>query len=216
MIIDRVPVPTMWNIFFHMYLDPDSRSTLVSQSQKLTAFASIEAWRSSPYGGVIRMGTDQTFYEVQRHWELYVDFYHPSKLYQFYDIKDEMDNKLREAAANAPEDNVGAIRSSGLLFLHSQSSPLFSELHRRYWETGTTFTDTTKLAASTYPNSTFLYSRAGEGFNVCPTSDPIIPFPMTLCSEMRATGLLPLKTWSTPPSPSSVYGVLHSKLPLCG
>ena len=176
MIMDRVAVPTMWNIFFHMYLDVDSHSTLVSQSQKLAAYVSVEAWRSSPYGAVIKMGSDQTFYEVQRHWELYVDFYHPSKLRRFRTLQQAMDVQLKHQAATAPEDNLTTLRSLGPLFLHSQASSLVSELYRRWWQTGTTFTDKTRLAASTYPNSTFLYSRAGEGFDVCQTTDPMIPF----------------------------------------
>ena len=176
MIMDGIAVPTMWNIFFHMYLDVDSRSVLVSRSQKLAAYDSVEAWRSSPYGAVIKMGTDHTLTELRRHWGFYVDFYHPSKVRRLRTLQQVMDVKLKHEAATSPEDNVTPVRSAGLLFLHSQASPLFSELHRRWWETGTTFTDKTKLAVSTYPNSTFLYSRAGEGFSIAPNTDPMIPF----------------------------------------
>ncbi|KAI1792266.1 hypothetical protein LXA43DRAFT_1082213 [Ganoderma leucocontextum] len=176
MIMDGVAAPTMWNIFFHMYLDIDSRSTLVSQSNKLAAYTSVAVWRSSPYGAVIKMGTDHTFAELRRHWQLYADFYHPSKQHRSRALKKLMDDTLKQEAANAPEDNLTPIRSSGPLFLHSQTSRLFSEQHRRYWETGTTFTDKTKLATSTYPNSTFLYSRAQEGFNVSSNTDPMVPF----------------------------------------
>ncbi|PIL27068.1 hypothetical protein GSI_10207 [Ganoderma sinense ZZ0214-1] len=176
MIMDRIAEPTMWNVFFHFYLDIDSRSTLVAQSQKLASYASLEAWRESLYATIIRIGTDHTFSELRRYWELYVDFYHPSKLHRLETLRTKLDDGSREYTATAPKDNIFAIRSAGTLLLHSQASSLFSEEQRRYWETGTSFTDKTRLAASTHPNSTFLYSRGGEGFYVSPNTNPIIPF----------------------------------------
>ncbi len=146
MIMDRTAIPTMWNIF-HIYLDIDSRSTLVSQSQKLAAYDSVEAWRSSPYATVIKIGTNHTLSELRRHWRLYADFYHPSNLDRSRALQRSMDARLKEEAATAPEDNLTPVRSAGALFLHSQTSSLFSEQHRHYWETGTTFTDEVKLAA---------------------------------------------------------------------
>ncbi|PIL27077.1 hypothetical protein GSI_10216 [Ganoderma sinense ZZ0214-1] len=175
MIVDRVAEQIMWNIFFHMYLDLDSRSILVSQSQKLASYASLEAWRSSPYGSAIKMGSDHTFAELRRLWGLYADFYQPSNLPRLRSLQQTMDKRLKHEAAN-PGDNLPTLRSAGLLSFHPQASRLFRELDQRYWETGTTFTDKIKLAASTYPNSTFLYSRAGEGFNLSPITDPMIPF----------------------------------------
>ncbi|KAM5543897.1 hypothetical protein V8D89_002514 [Ganoderma adspersum] len=177
MIMDRVADQTVWNIFFHMYLDIDSCSILVSQSQKLASYDSMDAWRSSPYGAVIRIGTDHTFAELQRHWELYADFYHPSRLHRLRALQQTLDARLKERAAAAPEININPLRSSGLSFLHSQASSLFSKQYQRYWATGTTFTDKSKLIASTHPNSTFLYSRSGEGVNVSHNTDPMTTFP---------------------------------------
>ncbi|PIL27076.1 hypothetical protein GSI_10215 [Ganoderma sinense ZZ0214-1] len=177
MIMDHVAEPIMWNIFFHMYLDLDSSSTLVSQSQKLAAYDSMDSWRSSGYGAIIKIGTDHTLAELRHHWKLYAAFYHPSKRRRLrVELQAAMDDKLKHEAAIPPKDDFVSIRSSGLLFQHSQTTSLFNDLHHRYWKTGTTFTDDTRLAASTRPNSTFLYSRAGEGFRAMPNTDPIIVF----------------------------------------
>ncbi|PIL27075.1 hypothetical protein GSI_10214 [Ganoderma sinense ZZ0214-1] len=176
MTMDRVSDPIMWNIFFHMYLDIDSRSTLVSQSRKLASYDSMDSWRSSPYGAIIKIGTDYTFSELRRHWELYSDFYHPSKLHQLQELQEVMDKKLKNTVATGPKNFINPILSAGPLFAQSKMSGLLGELHRRYWETGTTFTDRQRLAASIHPNSTFFYSRAGEGFNVSSTTDPMVPF----------------------------------------
>ena len=67
MIMDGVPEQTTWNIFYHMYLNSESRSTLVSQSQKLSSYASVEEWRSSPYGATIRMGSNHTLVQLRHH-----------------------------------------------------------------------------------------------------------------------------------------------------
>ncbi|KAM5543898.1 hypothetical protein V8D89_002515 [Ganoderma adspersum] len=145
-------------------------------SQKLAAYDSVEAWRSSPFGAIIKIGTDHTFAELRRHWELYADFYHPSKLPRFRELQAVMDKKLKEIAATCPKDNLNPLVSAGPLFAQSRESGLLSEQHLHYWETGTTFTDKRNLAASIHPNSTFLYSRAGEGFDVNPATDPMVPF----------------------------------------
>ncbi|KAI1792264.1 hypothetical protein LXA43DRAFT_1133680 [Ganoderma leucocontextum] len=178
MIIDGVPEQTAWNIFYHMYLDSSSRSTLVSQSQKLTSYPSIEEWRSSPYGSAIRMGTDHTLVELRRHWQLYADFYHPTKSRRLTALKEMMEGKrkaaVRDHALNSV--NLTSSRSSGPLLARRDTILLLSEHFNHFWKTGTTFTDPTLLAASTHPNSTFFYSRAHEGFNVHYGTDPMITF----------------------------------------
>ncbi|KAM5543909.1 hypothetical protein V8D89_002526 [Ganoderma adspersum] len=176
MIMDRIAAPTMWNIFFHMYLDLDSRATLVSQSQKLAAYASVDSWRSSSYGTVIKMGTNHTFAELRRHWELYAEFYHPSKLNQLRTLRAKIESKLEKNAQDSPGFNITSSRSAGPLFGRFQSIHLVGEQFQRYWETGTTFTNKPALATATHPNSTFFYSRAGEGFDIHYGTDPMIPF----------------------------------------
>ncbi|PIL27080.1 hypothetical protein GSI_10219 [Ganoderma sinense ZZ0214-1] len=178
MVMDRVANPIVWNVFYHMYLDLDSRSTLVSQCQKLASYASLQAWRASPYGSVIKMGTDYTFAELRRHWDLYADFYHPSNVHRLEALQEAMDHALKEALPF--NDKNMAIRSCGLFCIVTSqfetTGSLFHDLYQHYCETGTTITDKTRLVASTHPNSTFLYSRAGEGFKLVPKTDPIIPF----------------------------------------
>ena len=132
MIMDHIAAPTMWNIFFHMYLDLDSRATLVSQSRKLAAYSSVDSWRSSPYGAVIKMGTDHTFAEMRRHWELYAEFYHPSKLTRLRTLRAKMDSKLKKAAQDSPGFNITSSRSAGPLFGRFQSIHLVGEQFQRY------------------------------------------------------------------------------------
>ena len=176
MIMDGIASPTMWNIFFHMYLDADSRSTLVSHSQKLASYSSVDAWRSSPYGATIKIGTEHTFAELHRHWELYADFYHPSKLSRLRTLQAMMKSKLTKASPDSTGFNITSSRSAGPLFARLLTNHLIGKQFERYWETGTTITDKRMLATSTHPNSTFFYSRAHEGFDIHYGTDPMIPF----------------------------------------
>ena len=67
MIMDGVPEQIAWNTFYHMFLDSESRSALVTHSQKLASYAALEEWRSSPYGAIIRMGTNDTLVQLRRY-----------------------------------------------------------------------------------------------------------------------------------------------------
>ncbi|PIL27082.1 hypothetical protein GSI_10221 [Ganoderma sinense ZZ0214-1] len=160
-----------------MYLDSESRSTLVTHSQKLASYSTIEAWRSSPYGTTIRMGTKHTFDQLRRYWELYADFYDPSKSQRFQFLQKAMERKrntvLREHGYAV---HFSSSRSSGPFIAEPPVVMLVSEQFEQYWKTGTTFTDTGLVKASTHPNATFFHLRADEGFDVHYSTDPMVPF----------------------------------------
>ena len=69
---DGVPLANIWNIFYHMYLDPESHSILVAQCKALLeASTNMKTWRASPYGAYLRFSTEYTLLEIRRHWDLY-------------------------------------------------------------------------------------------------------------------------------------------------
>lgn len=68
MIADKQPhTTTIWNIFFHIYLDNEQCRKLVQVS------GSLGRWAASPYGALVKMCTEYTLIELQRHWLLYID-----------------------------------------------------------------------------------------------------------------------------------------------
>ena len=177
MIIDGVHEEIAWNIFYHMYLDVGSRSTLITYSQRLASYSVLDAWRSSPYGAVIRIGTEHTLTQLRRYWELYADFYEPTKSQRFQFLQKSMDRKRNAVVReHGRAVHFSSARSSGPLIVQPQTIMLSSEQFEHYWKTGTTFTDADRLAKSTHPNATFFHSRAHEGFDVHYTTDPMVPF----------------------------------------
>jgi hypothetical protein len=69
---NQLDAGTIWNSFFHFYLDSFSLSQLTAQCKKLLAIGeSLEEWGASPYAPFIRMTTQYTLSELRRHWSLY-------------------------------------------------------------------------------------------------------------------------------------------------
>jgi hypothetical protein len=174
MVADKLPhTTTIWNIFFHIYLDKDSHAMLVEQCRKLIGFCdSLQSWNASPYGSFIRMCTEYTLEELRRHWALYVDMQDlPSE--RLKTIRDAF-TKLSQSSSQKEGIMMSSARSSGPLMMHAMQAP--SDQFKKYWKTGVTFPDHKQIAGATLLNPTFVYSLAGEGCSVHYGLDPIVPF----------------------------------------
>lgn len=175
MVLDEKPITTtVWNIFFHMYLDKDSHSILVQQCKKLIACSeSSQQWNDSPYGSCLRMCTDYTIQELRRHWSLYAEMQDLpfSRLKAIRKSFTDLSNSILKST----KSNLSPARSAGPAFLLAMS--ITAEHFRHYWKTGLTFTDDRNIiAAATFLNPTFAYSLAGEECAVHYGIDPLVPF----------------------------------------
>ncbi|KAI0739277.1 hypothetical protein C8Q80DRAFT_1222392 [Daedaleopsis nitida] len=179
LILDSVPMATTWNIFYHINLDEATHSALVTECQKLIRCAStLQDWRSSSYGRTLRIGSEHTLAELRRHWELYVSFgeLHDSPTGQ--SIRELVDKVRQRIMPDYASDSGSSpsSRSVGPLSMSELSYDLYHKHFKHYWRTGTTFTNPEFVAAATYANPTFFYSKAGEGFHVHYGTDPITSF----------------------------------------
>ncbi|OSX63103.1 hypothetical protein POSPLADRAFT_1181158 [Postia placenta MAD-698-R-SB12] len=163
---------TVWNIFYHLYLDDASHQALLAQCRKLVALAdTAQRWRDSPYGRIIRFCSDYSRNELQRHWSLYADM---------HELPEARKRAIREAFSRVAEFNLstkgvaGAARSAGPL-THLIQEPSIS-LFSHYWKTGTTIFDSPAIAQATLINPTFVYSLAGEGGHAYHRTEPLAGF----------------------------------------
>lgn len=165
---------TVWNIFFHMYLDTASHTALIEQCKKLVDHAqTLQLWNASPYGGFLKMCTEYTLAELRRHWLLYIAMQNlPSKRKKL--ILDAFKVMSKSSAQGAESLSRPALRSSGQLLV--QSVKVCTNQFRQYWKTGTTFSNPKQSLAATILNPTFVYSGGGEGCSVHYSTDPIVPF----------------------------------------
>ncbi|TFY71510.1 hypothetical protein EVG20_g1501 [Dentipellis fragilis] len=163
----------LWNFFFHMHLDNASHSYLVEHCRKLVEYSEdIPRWNQSPFGSFLRMSTDYTLSELRRHWTLYADM---------HSLPTERLSTLRNAFAKQAKStldtyhmNISPARSAGPLVTCAYETS--SDQFRRYWKSGTTFSNPKEITAATFLNPTFVYSLAGEGCSVHYGLDPMMPF----------------------------------------
>ncbi|KAJ6569417.1 hypothetical protein B0H19DRAFT_1209387 [Mycena capillaripes] len=160
---------TIWNIFFHFYLDNNSLLKVTAQCKKLLDVGeSLKDWAVSTYAPFLRMGTQYTLTELRRHWSLYIDM---------HNLPTGQKNAIRNAF-NAKSRSVKGIgsgaRSAGPLV--GKAAKVCEEQFLAYWKTGTTFSTPKETSAATFLNPTFVYSLGGEGCNVHYGTDPVAPF----------------------------------------
>ncbi|KAJ7068961.1 hypothetical protein B0H15DRAFT_793917 [Mycena belliarum] len=166
----------MWNIFYHMRLDPVSLAVLLSQCKKLiTIAATVNQWRASPYSHFIRMCTEYTLTELRRHWSLYEGMQNLS-LQRMRAIEMRFSESATEATAvNMHTASLSSsARSAGPLMV--QALQACGAQLMEYWEVGGSFTSDDEARESKLWNPTFVYSLGGEGCSVNPTTDPIVSF----------------------------------------
>lgn len=70
---DDHDVETVWNLYYHFYLDEKSLRLLRIQAKKLHDFAaSMQTWHSSQYGKQFRICDTGTLVKVRQMWNFYI------------------------------------------------------------------------------------------------------------------------------------------------
>ncbi|KAL5632915.1 hypothetical protein ACGC1H_005761 [Rhizoctonia solani] len=107
------------------------------------------------------MVNTRTLGELRRHWRSYADF--PSLPADRKNRITKAQIQLSKSSAETGSLAASPSRSAGMLW--PQAMKPVSELFRKYWETGTTFTLASDIKQATNLNPTFVYSLSGEAFN---------------------------------------------------
>ncbi|KZP17755.1 hypothetical protein FIBSPDRAFT_920591 [Athelia psychrophila] len=175
LLADKQPQATVWNIFFHIYLNTASQSVLIKQCKKLVRISdSTERWAASPYSTFIKFCTDYTLAELRRHWLLYIDMQELPRP-QAKSIQNAFTTEMKKISKRiSGGDNPSSARSAGPLMMEAMRTA--SDQFWKFWKTGITFSDPKQIAAVTVLNPTFVYSLGGEGFSVHYGTDPLVPF----------------------------------------
>ncbi|KNZ78639.1 hypothetical protein J132_11080 [Termitomyces sp. J132] len=172
---------TVWNMFFHLFLDKRSLDRVRQQCQKLVDLSvSIESWEKGKYSGLLRFCSAHTLKELHRQWCLYIMLDDNAK-------KSHLSKAFRLGMQTVrdmfPDSCIyTAGRSAGPVWL-SVIQP-GEEQYRRYWKTGVTFDDAAQVSAATFVNPTFAYDSSGEDFNVHYGTDPILAFHLGMAAKL--------------------------------
>ncbi|EUC54469.1 MYND finger protein [Rhizoctonia solani AG-3 Rhs1AP] len=185
--IDRV-----WNIFYHFKLDDRDFKILTQQSRALYERAEkMDSWEGSRFSSFLKIEDARTLSELRRHWKSYANFSSLPTDRKMRIIKEQIHHSKINAGLSTTLISPG--RSAGILW--PQAMKPVSELFRKYWETGTTFTLASDIKRATNLNPTFVYSLSGEVFD---------PFPSTFPSGFHLiSAFAPIKSDPTGPTPSA-------------
>jgi hypothetical protein len=181
----------IWNIYYHLFLDPKSLDALQNQSKKLHTYASsIQSWHDSKYGRFLRFCDQGTFARVRNIWSFY------STSGPTGSEKADYNERFKlgiQKAVNAKKWFLGSgpvitgVRSAAPVGLQSMQD--VPELHQHFWDHGITDKDPDILSEAKFPNPMFA-SQVTDTFTLHYGTDPLLGFHL-------ATAYAPL----TPGSP---------------
>ncbi|KAJ7200073.1 hypothetical protein B0H12DRAFT_1206536 [Mycena haematopus] len=187
MVIDNKNAEHIFDIFFHLYLEKDSLTLLVSQcSALLDASTTFECWKDSRYGSTLRMSSEHTLTELRRHWDQYAKM-HVLPNAQLCTIVAKFKAVVTEYQSryHSPKSQHHSTQSQYPLVVHPSRSAgplmahaikILSDCFHDFWKYGTTFVSAARRSAATLLNPTFVYTQAGVGCAVHYGSDPVLPF----------------------------------------
>lgn len=166
---------SIWNIFYHFFLDTLSLNLLISQCKILAeSSADLETWHASHYSKYLKIGTTLTLQELHKHWRWYARTEgftegHKAQLkVRFRNYQKKHYSYYRGFVTTAPARATGPVWPNGALAMN--------EAYHRYWETGVMFSRDQDIAAATQVNPVFAYSNHNEQFATNDFTSPLSTF----------------------------------------
>ena len=179
---------TIWNIYYHLYLDEESYQILQDQSEKLYVLSNtIDSWHQSEYGTVLRICDGRSLARIRKAWNSYNTTRMSKEHFKSYE--EHLKSKLQRAKDTKEARTGSAIvltgfRSTapvGLLALED-----LPQLHRAFWETGTTDESNDSLCTTLCANPMFATSAKNTsslhygtdpllGFHLATAYAPLLP-----------------------------------------
>jgi hypothetical protein len=193
---------TLWNIFYHFFLDDASLDVLLDQCQKLRDYSiDLDTWNACEYSRFVEVGNRFTLDELHRHWAWYAETKSHSA-----SQKKQLRNDFETGMNKIYKEKLGfsdmtASRSAGPLFMHAMETSI--EATRGFWKTGTTFTRQRDIDCAAQVNPTFAYATGGEGFVAHYGTNPLGAFHLAPAFAETEVG--------SPPPLDEVYRTLRSQ-----
>ncbi|KAM0327214.1 hypothetical protein ACHAQA_006348 [Verticillium albo-atrum] len=171
----RAPDDSLWNIYYHLYLDESDIEVLAAQVKKLAeASQSLQSWKLSRYGKLLPFCDEATFDDVRAVWAKYIAAATNSGSQHSAALKKQLqrsaDNRSQRFNIKPGESVPIAtgMRSAAPISMASRAE--VTEAYNHYWKYGTTglsrpSTPNPLIAASLSENTVLHYG-----------TDPILGF----------------------------------------
>lgn len=187
---DGLSDTTAWNIYYHLFLDPQSLEVLEDQSKKLyTHAASMQGWHNSKYGRLLRFCDQGTLARVREIW----------KSYDISELTEEertaYNKRFEHGIQKVIENKEGFFGSGTVLTGIRSAAPAgvqavkdLPALYQHFWDHGITDQDPGIISHAKHPNPMFA-SMVTDTFTLHYGADPLLGFHL-------ATAYVPLTAGS--------------------
>lgn len=151
---DDVSGDSLWNIYYHFYLDGASVDIVLNQTEKLLVISeSLDDWNKSPHGQKIKFCDSDTLRDVRRIWKAIRNAAQDSRSgasSKLFEKNLRSSREIQEGVLGKDGVALTAMRSAAPLSLKSTLE--LGQAFRHYWKNGTV---TSKDAKTTVPNPMF-------------------------------------------------------------
>ncbi|KAF2459887.1 hypothetical protein BDY21DRAFT_407720 [Lineolata rhizophorae] len=169
---------TIWNIYYHCFVDKQSLNFLDTQAKKLCAMStSMHEWHMSEYGSILRFCDSNTLAKVRDVWSSYCT---PSTDPDERKRYDERLNTAVQTALQIKKERMGknitlltGVRSAAPGGVHCLQD--LSNLYNDYWAHGITDRDPKARAEAKYPNPMF-FAQDTHTLTLHYGADPLLGF----------------------------------------
>ena len=169
---------SLWNIYYHMYIDQQALDLLRSQSKTLyEASSTMETWEQSEYGRCLSFCDSATLADVRKMWAFYSVERKGANLTRFKGHFQSVLAKAKERRRTFGNHTQSSINLTGLRSAspaHMACGQDLNALNQHYWKYGTTELKANRRSASTHPNPAFLTLE--DGGIVHYGTDPLLGF----------------------------------------
>ncbi|KAJ9660986.1 hypothetical protein H2201_006714 [Coniosporium apollinis] len=175
--VDGSNTTSIWDIYYHFYLETKSLKLLQLQSKKLCALStSLHSWHSSEYGRLLRFCDQSTFIKVKEIWSSYAATTDLGE-----DEQARYDKQFVSVIQKAVDTRVDRLGKSGIVLtgfrstapVGPQSLKDLPGLHQQYWDHGTTDGGDGRKATCSNP---MFASSVTDTFILHYGTDPLLGF----------------------------------------
>lgn len=167
---------SIWNVYYHMFLDNASLDLLRSQTQKLQSLSdSVQSWHSSQYGKFLRICDQGTLLRVRRFWCSCgnLDSTKADKTSYKKRFESRIETAREQGRSFGEGVNITGFRSAAPIILPSLKD--LPELFEHFWKHGVTDEDRKNLSSLKFPNPMFAGSLE-DAFTLHYGTDPLLGF----------------------------------------
>ncbi|KAI1505698.1 hypothetical protein F5X99DRAFT_428791 [Biscogniauxia marginata] len=168
-------IDSMWNIYYHLYLDDKSLDLLRLQAKKLyEASETMDTWQQSRYGSQFKICDSATLAEIRKMWKLYK----PENKGRAEEsrFKHRFEAIIQEAKQAKDEKGIGSILTStrSTSPVHIGQLKDLDDLHKHYWNHGSMTLNSKKRASEKHPNPMMLTLE--DDATIHYVTDPLLGF----------------------------------------